>query len=87
MATDMTDLTNEFADKEVYDWLRANAWKFGFIERYPEDKVDVTQYSYESWHWRFVGRTHALAMLQSGECFEEYLARTGLSAEEGNANG
>jgi len=86
MATDMSELTNEFADKEVYDWLCANAWKFGFIQRYPEDKVSVTGYDYESWHWRFVGRTHALAMLQSGECLEEYLARTGLS-EEDAANG
>lgn len=74
MITDMVELTNEFADREVYDWLCANAWKFGFILRYPEDKVGVTGYSYESWHWRFVGRTHALAMLRSGMCFEEYLA-------------
>ena len=76
ITTDMVDLTNAFADKEVYDWLRANAWKFGFILRYPEDKVDVTGYSYESWHWRFVGRDTALEMLRTGECFEEYLERT-----------
>ena len=71
------DLTNAFAEKEVFDWLCANAWKFGFVLRYPEDKVDVTEYSYESWHWRFVGRHHALAMLRSGQCFEEYLAALG----------
>lgn len=79
ITTDMSDLTNAFADKEVYDWLRANAWKFGFILRYPEDKVDVTGYSYESWHWRFVGRDTALEMLRTGECFEEYLARTAVT--------
>ena len=76
ITTDMIDLTNTFADKEVYDWLCANAWKFGFILRYPEDKVDVTGYNYESWHWRFVGRDTALEILRSGECFEEYLDRT-----------
>ena len=70
---DMTDLTNEFAEKEVYDWLLANAWKFGFVLRYPEDKVDVTGYSYESWHWRYVGRSHALEMLKTGMCFDEYV--------------
>ena len=75
ITTDMIDLTNVFAEKEVYDWLCANAWKFGFILRYPEDKVSVTGYSYESWHWRFVGREHALEMMRSGECFEEYMAR------------
>ena len=74
MSTDMSDLTNAFAEKEVFSWLCANAWKFGFVLRYPEDKVDITGYSYESWHWRFVGRTHALAMLSSGKCLEEYLA-------------
>ena len=74
MTTDMAELTNEFADKEIYDWLCANAWKFGFILRYPEDKVDITGYSYESWHWRFVGRSHALKVLQSGKSFDEYVA-------------
>ncbi len=74
ITTDMVELTNVFAEKEVYDWLCANAWKFGFILRYPEDKVDVTGYSYESWHWRFVGRAHALSVLREGDCFEEYMA-------------
>ena len=74
ITTDMTDLTNEFAEKDVYDWLCANAWKFGFVLRYPEDQESVTGYSYESWHWRFVGRSHALAVLQSGKTFDEYAA-------------
>lgn len=81
MTTDMIELTNSFADREIFDWLCANAWKFGFILRYPEDKVDVTGYSYESWHWRFVGRNHALEMLRSGECFEEYLERINKTVE------
>ena len=75
MTTDMADLTNDFADKDIFDWLCANAWKFGFVLRFPEDKVSLTGYSYESWHWRFVGRDHALEMLRSGECLEEYLER------------
>lgn len=74
ITTDMVELTNVFAEKDVYDWLCANAWKFGFVLRYPEDKVDVTGYSYESWHWRFVGRSHALEMLRTGMCFDEYIA-------------
>lgn len=81
ITTDMVELTNVFAEKEVYDWLCANAWKFGFILRYPEDKIGVTEYDYESWHWRFVGRSHALEMLRSGECFEEYLERINKTAE------
>jgi D-alanyl-D-alanine carboxypeptidase len=78
----MSDLTNVFAEKEVFSWLCANAWKFGFVLRYPEDKVDTTGYSYESWHWRFVGRTHALSMLSSGKCLEEYLSSLPHTAAE-----
>jgi D-alanyl-D-alanine carboxypeptidase len=36
-------------------WLAANAWRFGFILRYPADKVPVTGYMYEPWHFRYVG--------------------------------
>jgi zinc D-Ala-D-Ala carboxypeptidase len=36
-------------------WLAANAYKYGFIIRYTEDKVPVTGYSYEPWHVRYVG--------------------------------
>jgi LAS superfamily LD-carboxypeptidase LdcB len=69
-------LEESFADLEIYDWLVANAWKFGFTLRYPSDKVDITGYVFEPWHWRFVGRDAALEMLRTGECFEEYLERT-----------
>ncbi|WP_223360883.1 M15 family metallopeptidase [Leifsonia sp. ZF2019] len=36
-------------------WLAANAWRFGFLLRYPADKVEVTGFTYEPWHFRFVG--------------------------------
>lgn len=69
-------LEESFAEFEIYDWLLANAWKFGFTLRYPADKVDITGYVFEPWHWRFVGRDAALEMLRTGECLEEYLERT-----------
>ena len=81
MSTSMSELDVTFANNEAYDWLCANAWKFGFVLRYPEDKESITGYSYEPWHWRYVGRTHALEMLRSGECLEEYLNRINASAE------
>ena len=62
-----------FAETEVYEWLRENAWKYGFILRYPEDKVNITGYTYESWHYRFVGLEAAAIIQQTGLCFEEYL--------------
>ncbi len=64
-----------FAETAAFEWLSNNAYKFGFILRYPESKEDITGYNYESWHYRFVGQATAAEMQKSGECFEEYLNR------------
>jgi len=37
------------------EWLAANAYKYGFLLRYPADKVAVTGYEYEPWHFRYIG--------------------------------
>jgi len=63
----------EFTRTEAFRWLSENAYKYGFILRYPEDKTDITEYDYESWHYRFVGRDAATAIHFSGICLEEYL--------------
>ena len=75
MTDSMTELDESFANEPVYPWLLQNAWKFGFILRYPADKVDVTGYSFEPWHYRFVGRHHAYMIQSQGLCLEEYLAK------------
>lgn len=62
-----------FAESDEYKWLCENAHKFGFILRFGKDKVDLTGYSYESWHFRFVGRETAAKIYASGRCLEEYL--------------
>lgn len=84
MTTAMGDLFNYgyeygenkvgFAETAAFVWLTDNAYKFGFILRYPEDKTDVTGYSYESWHYRFVGQAAARAIHDGGLTLEEYLA-------------
>ncbi len=66
-------LDERFANHAVYEWLSENAWKFGFIERYPEDKTEITGYSYEPWHYRYVGRQVAYEIHSKDICFEEYL--------------
>lgn len=73
MTGSMTDLDESFAGDPVYPWLLENAWKFGFILRYPRDKVDITGYSFEPWHYRFVGRYHAYKIHSQNLCLEEYL--------------
>ena len=64
-----------FAETEEYKWLLKNAHKFGFILRYPENKADITGYSYESWHYRFVGIDAATDMYRAGITLEEYLGK------------
>ena len=64
-----------FETTEAFAWLNDNAWKYGFILRYPEDKENVTGYIYESWHYRFVGLDVASIIHQTGLCYEEYLQR------------
>lgn len=62
-----------FTETDAFPWLLENCWKYGFILRYPEDKVDITGYSYESWHYRFVGLEVASIIHQTGLCYEEYI--------------
>ena len=62
-----------FADTPAGQWLSEHAAEYGFVLRYPQDKQEVTCIIYESWHYRFVGKTHAKLMKESGLCLEEYL--------------
>ncbi len=55
------------------EWIKENAWKHGFILRYPEDKVDVTGIEYEPWHIRYVGLPHSAIMEKKNFVLEEYL--------------
>lgn len=59
---------------EVYDWLLENAWKYGFVKRYPEDKTEITGIINEPWHYRYVGYDAAKEMTEKGLCLEEYAA-------------
>ena len=64
--------TTEFGDTTAGKWMAENAHLFGFIVRYPADKVEVTGISYEPWHFRYVGRKHATKMYEKNLCLEEY---------------
>jgi D-alanyl-D-alanine carboxypeptidase len=47
-------------------WLAANAYRFGYLLRYPADKTAVTGYIYEPWHFRYVGQPLATEMKRTG---------------------
>lgn len=54
-------------------WLTAHAWRFGFLLRYPEDKVAVTGYQYEPWHFRYLGQPLATELHRTGvQTLEEF---------------
>ncbi|MBM7647015.1 D-alanyl-D-alanine carboxypeptidase [Scopulibacillus daqui] len=54
-------------------WLKENAWKYGFVLRYPEDKTAITGIQYEPWHIRYVGLPHSIIMHEKNLALEEYL--------------
>lgn len=58
-------------DKEAI-WLKKNAWKYGFILRYPKGKENITGYNFEPWHYRFVGLELAKELYERDITLEEY---------------
>lgn len=62
-----------FADTVEGRWLNDNAWRFGFLLRYPSDKTHVTGYDFEPWHYRYIGVELSTAMREAGmRTLEEY---------------
>lgn len=59
----------------LYDWLQDNSWRYGFIQRYPENKTALTGVAHEPWHYRYVGKEAAAEMYAQGLCLEEYIAQ------------
>lgn len=64
---------SSFDDSQEAVWVAENGWKYGFILRYPKDKMDITGYKYESWHIRYVGLEAAKIIYDEGLTLEEYL--------------
>ena len=67
----MLDAGQERTEENI--WLREHCAEYGFILRYPKDKEDITQISYESWHFRYVGEKAAKEIMERGITLEEYL--------------
>lgn len=59
--------------QQVYQWLFNHAYEYGFIQRYPSDKSNITGINYEPWHYRYVGEDVAKEMFETDICLEEYL--------------
>ena len=72
IAVDINADKSKCSNEEVYAWLAENAYKYGFILRYPLGKQEITGTSYEPWHYRYVGEEAALEIYEQGICLEEY---------------
>ncbi len=73
IATLDTGLSIYFENTAEYLYLKNNAHLFGFINRYPKDKTMLTLYPYESWHFRFVGKSLAQKLYDENLTLEEYI--------------
>ena len=69
---DFYDVNDTFGETESFIWMKENCYNFGFILRYPEDKEEITGYSYEPWHYRYVGKEIAKEIKQLNITFDEY---------------
>ncbi len=67
------DFSYNDAFKNNCKWLNENSYKYGFIQRYSEDKKGLTKIDNQPWHYRYVGQPHAYYMKQNNLCFEEYI--------------
>ena len=69
-----TESTNIQKFKKEFSWLDKNAYKYGFILRYPKKKEGITGYKYEPWHYRYVGIALAKELYNKGKwiTLEEY---------------
>ena len=72
IAVDINADKSMCSNEEVYAWLAENAYKYGFILRYPLGKQEITGTSYEPWHYRYVGIEAAYEINERGICLEEY---------------
>ena len=73
LTDNVSQLDESFAATPAYAWLEENAAKYGFIERYPKEKSEITGIDWEPWHYRYVGEKNAKAIKSNNLCLEEYL--------------
>lgn len=75
LAVDIYNGKENYTNFEVtkeFQWMQENAHKYGFILRFPKNKVKQTGYEYESWHYRYVGIEIATYIHNNDISYEEY---------------
>ncbi|MDR1628725.1 MAG: D-alanyl-D-alanine carboxypeptidase family protein [Oscillospiraceae bacterium] len=79
LAVDLSIFNREDGSSEPYKgtgqykWINENAYKYGFIVRYPDEKKEITGIDYEPWHFRYLGLPHSYLVTEKKLCYEEYI--------------
>lgn len=73
LAFDIGSVERSFANTLEAKWIEENAHLYGFIVRYPKDKINITGYIYEPWHVRYLGEEIAKKVKERGLTLEEFL--------------
>ena len=71
----LEDTSTAFSREPAYAWLEENCWKFGFIIRYPADKTAETGMAFQPYFFTYVGRYHAMRIMEQGISMEEYIVQ------------
>lgn len=77
LGADLGWVDNQYAYTEEGMWLAENCHEYGFIIRYPQGKQNITGYIYEPWHVRYLGKSTAKLVHDSGLTLEEFLCVEG----------
>ena len=74
LAFDLNSISDDFQFTNEGIWVHENAYRYGFILRYPKGKEHITGYKYEPWHLRYVGKKLAKILFNDGNwiTLEEY---------------
>lgn len=75
LAVDISSTRGTFEYTPEFKWMQKHAHEYGFILRYPRGKEWITGYSYEPWHYRYVGEDAARIIHEEGITYEEYYAK------------
>ncbi len=73
LTMDLDSFSESYGYTPAGIWLAENCWRYGFIIRYPQGKEYITGYTYEPWHVRYLGKSTAKLVYNSGLTLEEFL--------------
>lgn len=76
LTIDVNDTTRAFIGTPEAAWLERHAAEYGFVVRFPEDKTEITGYTYEPWHLRYLGVELAQYLTANSLTLEEYFGVT-----------